>query len=70
MEDAVQDLLRYKTLAVGIWLLLLFALERAIPAAMAPAGDGRWGWRRLMRNAGLWLVNLGVSLLVVIPVPA
>ncbi len=70
MEDAVEDLLRYKTLAVATWLLLLFALERAIPAATAPAGDGRWGWRRLVRNAGLWLVNLGVSLLVVIPVSA
>lgn len=70
MENAVQDLLQYKTLAVGIWLLLLFALERAIPAATAPAGDGRWGWRRLVRNGGLWLVNLGVSLLIVIPVSA
>ena len=68
MEDAVQDLLRYKGLTVATWLVLLFVLERAMPAAAAPAGDGRWGWRRLLRNVGLWLVNTGLSPLIVIPV--
>jgi len=68
MEDAVQNLLRYKGLTVAVWLVLLFVLERAIPAAPPPAGDGEWGWRRLLRNAGLWLVNTGLSPLIVIPI--
>ncbi len=68
MEDAVQQLLAYKGLVVGGWLLTLFVLERVSPAAPPPGGDGRWGWRRLARNAGLWLANIGLSPLVVIPV--
>ena len=68
MTEPALDLLQYKGYAVAAWLLLLFALERAMPAAPAPTDDGRWGWRRLLRNAGLWLVNTGLSPLIVIPV--
>lgn len=68
MDHAVQLLLGYKGLAVGAWLVLLFTLERLLPAAPPPGGDGRLGWRRLGRNAGLWLANVGLSPLVVVPV--
>lgn len=68
MDDAVQQLLGYKGAAVGAWLALLFIWERTLPAATPPAGDGRFGWRRLGRNAGLWLANVGLSPLVVVPV--
>ena len=68
MEDTASALLQYKGAAVVAWLLLLFVLERVMPAAPAPAEDGRWGWRRVLRNAGLWVVNTGLSPLIVIPV--
>ncbi len=68
MEDTIPDLLRFKGMVVIAWLVLLFALERVMPAAMPPDGDGKWCWRRLLRNAGLWLVNTGLSPLIVIPV--
>lgn len=68
MEDTSADLLQIKAMVVIGWLLLLFVLERAMPAAMPPDGDGRWRWRRLLRNAGLWLVNIGLSPLIVIPI--
>ena len=68
MENTADQLLQYKGAAVLAWLALLFVLERAMPAAVPPGGDGRWGWKRLLRNAGLWLVNTGLSPLIVIPV--
>ncbi len=68
MEDTAGALLQYKGAAVAAWLLLLFVLERLMPAAPAPTEDGRWGWKRLLRNVGLWLVNTGLSPLIVIPV--
>jgi sterol desaturase/sphingolipid hydroxylase (fatty acid hydroxylase superfamily) len=72
MQEMVQDLLAWKGLAIVAWLALLFGLERWRPAAPAPvdraAAEGRWGWRRVARNAGLWLINSGLSPLVVVPV--
>lgn len=70
MEDAVQHLLAWKGAAVGVWLAALFLLERLRPAAPPPARlrDGRFGWKRLARNGGLFLANIGLSPLVVIPV--
>ena len=68
-------LLAYKSLAIGLWLALLFAAERRWPAAARPADttadDGalaRAGWTRVLRNAGLFLVNAGISPLIVVPV--
>ncbi len=52
-------------------LVLLFAVERIWPKAPAPPEIGRrfGGWRRLMRNGGLWAVNAGlISPFIVLPV--
>jgi len=70
MDGAVQLLLGYKGAAVAAWLVLLFVLERLLPAVARPAEAGQSPWRRLGRNAGLWLVNVGLSPLVVLPVSA
>jgi sterol desaturase/sphingolipid hydroxylase (fatty acid hydroxylase superfamily) len=56
--------------AVGLWLALLFLGERALPAAAPPQGNHAFGWRRVARNAGLWLINTGLSPLVVVPLSA
>lgn len=65
-------LLQYKTIIVASWLVALFAAERllpmATPDAAAAAAAGRYGWRRVSRNLGLWGVNSGLSLLVIAPV--
>lgn len=75
MDGVAQTLLTYKSLAIGLWLILLFAAERLWPAAIRPAdttaGDGalaRAGWTRVLRNAGLFLVNAGISPLIVVPI--
>ena len=65
---AIEQLVAYKAAAVGLWLALLFALERWRPAAAAPTDDGRFGWRRLVRNATLWLATVGLSPLVIVPI--
>ncbi|MGP1394830.1 MAG: sterol desaturase family protein [Inquilinaceae bacterium] len=70
VEDIVQAPLALKGAAIALWLALLFAAERLVPAAAPPPGDGRFGWRRLGRNAGLWLVNVALSPLIVVPVSA
>lgn len=70
MDNIMQSLLAFKGLAVGLWLVLLFGLERLLPAVPQPAAEGRFGWRRLARNGGLWVANVGLSPLVVIPVSA
>ena len=70
----METLLQYKTLLVASWLVLLFAAERLLPAALpdpeAAALDGRFGWRRLSRNLGLWAINGGLSVLIILPVSA
>lgn len=69
MSDLVpQELLSWRVLAVALWVACLFALERLLPAALAPAGAGRFGWRRLARNAVFWLIGFGVSPLLVLPI--
>lgn len=74
MQLSVEQLLAYKGLVVAAWLLLLFAGERLLPAAPFPRefrrGEPAGGFRRLGRNAGLWLINLGLSPLIVVPVTA
>jgi len=78
MEDLAQSLLAYKAAAVTLWFALLFVAERLFPAAaarperiaVAAAGllANRPGVRRLARNLGLWAINVGVSLAIVVPV--
>ncbi|MBV9521179.1 MAG: sterol desaturase family protein [Alphaproteobacteria bacterium] len=58
-----------KGLVVALWLALLFAAERLHPAAM-PAAEALPAWRRLGRNGGLWLVNVALSPLLVLPLSA
>lgn len=67
-------LLGWKTVAVGLWILLFFAAERLRPAAAeprpetaSPHGAPAGGWRRVARNLTLWLVNAALSPLVVLP---
>ena len=62
MDDITQLAVEYKSLAVGFWLLALFVGER-----LAPAVERRGGWPRILRNAGLWLCNAGLSLAIIIP---
>ncbi len=62
----IETLLAWKGLAVGLWIALFLAGERLLPAADRPA-EAR-GLPRLARNAGLWLLNAGLSPLVVVPV--
>lgn len=51
-----------KGLVLAGWWLSLFLLEQRRPAVARPAGpDGRGGARRLLRNAGLWLIALAVA---------
>lgn len=73
MIASVDLLLAYKGFAVGAWLALLFVGERLLPAAPVPEprpGEPPGGIRRLARNSGLWLINLGLSPLIVVPVAA
>ncbi|WPZ35406.1 sterol desaturase family protein [Thalassobaculum sp. OXR-137] len=58
-----QDLTIAKGLAVAAWILLILTAERA-----APAVARRGGWPRILRNAGLFAVNIGLSRLAVIPI--
>lgn len=69
MDEALPGLLAYKSYAVALWFALLFAAERARSAAR-PGGPWRWDWTRLSRNGGLWLLTVGASLLIVLPVTA
>lgn len=68
MEDAVQALLALKLWVVGLWLFFVFVVERLRPRARPRRDEGLLGWRRLGRNAGLWLANVGLSPLIVVPV--
>jgi len=68
MEETVQALLSLKLWAVGLWLVFLFVMERLVPRSNPHRDEGPFGWRRLGRNAGLWLVNIGLSPLVVVPI--
>jgi len=71
----LETLLGWKSAAVGLWIVLFFAAERLAPAARppiagAPDGDSAGlptGWRRVGRNLSLWLINAGLSPLIVLP---
>ncbi|WP_366653922.1 sterol desaturase family protein [Fodinicurvata sp. EGI_FJ10296] len=66
MDQSVQALVNYKGIAVVAWLAALFMLERLAPRTPAPPDLPPW--RRVTRNAMLWVFNSGLSPLVVIPV--
>lgn len=69
MDEAVQTLLPWKGAAGLAWLALFLVAERLFPAAREPAAPGLGGrWRRLGRNFGLWLANVGLYPLIVLPV--
>jgi len=73
-------LLAWKAVAVPLWIAAFFVLERLLPAATprdvgqpipSRFGEERLGpWRRVGRNLSLWLFNVGLSPLVVLPVTA
>ncbi|MBZ5524662.1 MAG: hypothetical protein LAP21_20680 [Acidobacteriia bacterium] len=69
MEWPGQSLLAGKSLIVAIWFVALFAGERLRPADEKGRAIGaRWG--RLGRNVTLWMINIGLSLVIVLPVTA
>lgn len=70
MEQALDLLLTWKAPVVVVWIAVFFLLERLRPAAReaaAGAGAPRGAWQRVSRNLGLWLLNVGLSPLVVLP---
>lgn len=75
MESLIQGLVAWKAYIVFGWLAGFFLLERLRPAAREGALQGAaqavaGAWARLGRNGGLWLCNVGLSLLIVLPVSA
>ncbi len=68
LPETVQALLSWKAAIVFAWIASLFAIERVVPAALRPDGEGYGGWRRVVRNLAFWLINVGLSPLIVVPV--
>jgi sterol desaturase/sphingolipid hydroxylase (fatty acid hydroxylase superfamily) len=63
--------LPWKGAAGLVWLAAILIAERLVPAARepGPAPSGPPGhWHRLARNLGLWLANIGLYPLIVLPV--
>lgn len=58
-----QSLAVAKGIAVTAWIVLILLAER-----LAPAVARRGGWPRVLRNAALFAVNIGLSRLAVIPI--
>lgn len=69
MQQIVQELLAFKGLVVGAWIALFFLAERLAPAATT-APTGGEGRHRLARNVGFFVLNMGLSVAVVVPVSA
>src|SRR5260221_2173006 len=65
---AAATLLLGKILFLLAWLAALFIAERLRPAADRAPGTPAEQRRRLGRNAGLWLINSGLSPVVVAPI--
>ena len=71
MTEVVQSLLPWKGAAGMVWLAAFLVAERLLPAAREPvpaAASPLGRWHRLVRNLGLWLVNVGLYPLIVLPV--
>lgn len=58
-----QALAAAKAVAVTVWIVAIVLAERLLPAVRR-----RGGWPRVLRNAGLFAVNIGLSRLAVIPI--
>lgn len=71
MENTIEEILTYKGLVVALWLGAFFVAERLYPASPLPPELGeaiaRPSWLRLARNASLWLINVGISPLIILP---
>lgn len=70
MDDLLAISPAAKAAIVGLWFAGLLVAERLWPAATPPAAarfPGGPGWRRLAANGGFWLINIGLSLAVVLP---
>ena len=75
MQESLQLLLTWKSAAAAAVFALFFLGERLYPAAPEPAETGPpagpaagWGrWRRVLRNLAFWMLNLGLSLAIVLP---
>lgn len=75
MELLESSILTWKGAVVLAWFAALFLAERWRPLAKEPTdrlADGempRYGvWSRVVRNLGLWVANVGLSPLIVIPI--
>jgi sterol desaturase/sphingolipid hydroxylase (fatty acid hydroxylase superfamily) len=69
----VEYLLSFKAVLVGGFLVLFLIYERVCPAVDHPLlvrfrGASAAAWRRLVRNTGLFSLNLLVSPLIVLPI--
>ncbi|MEX2648800.1 MAG: sterol desaturase family protein [Alphaproteobacteria bacterium] len=56
----------WKTGTVALVFVLLFLAERLMPAAPRPVPP----WGRVARNGALWLLNVGLSVGLVVPITA
>ena len=65
MEQVAQTVIEYKAAIVALWLLLFLGAERLLPATTRPDDE-----RRVGRNAGLWLVNTVMSVMIILPLSA
>ena len=71
MESLSEELTASKGVFVALWFALFFLAERWRPAAVPPPGpEERPGgpWLRVGRNLALWLANVGLYPLIVLPV--
>ncbi len=69
MQEPGAQILAYKSMAVLLWLAVVFAAERLWPAAPYPdAAPPKW--RRILGNGVLWGLNAGLSPLIVLPLTA
>jgi len=71
MDADTAFVLGAKVALLGLWFLCFFVAERLLPAALKPRDGGKAaGLARLRRNGALWLLNSGLSPLVVVPLTA
>ena len=67
MNELTEVLVAYKAIVIGVWVVAFFIAERVIPAANIALDKGG-KVRRLFSNGGLFAVNMGLSLMIVVPV--
>lgn len=67
LNEFTSQILGFKALAIAIWLILLFLLERWRPKASSPV-QGKRAWARLGRNLGSFAILGVLSPLIVVPI--